>query len=133
MNIFEQASRQKLRFASAKGELTVEQLWDLPLTAKGQFDLDFLARTINRELKAQAEESFVTTRANPAKAKLELALELVKHVIAAKIEEANAARKARDNKAERDRLLSILGQKEDAALLELTPEQIRARLAELEG
>lgn len=72
MNIFELATRQKLRFASAKGDLTTEQLWDLPLlisspTRDVKVDLDTLARSINHELKAQAEESFVSTKANPLK------------------------------------------------------------------
>lgn len=135
-NLFELASRQKLRFSSAKGDLTVEQLWDLPLiitspTRDVKADLDTLARSINHELKAQAEESFVVTKANPAKDRLELALELVKHIIGVKLAEAEQAKKALENRAERQKLLAILGQKEDAALAELTPEQIKARLAAL--
>jgi hypothetical protein len=30
MNIFEQASRLRLRFESSKGQLIVEDLWELP-------------------------------------------------------------------------------------------------------
>ena len=45
MNIFERASRRKLRFDTVVGLLATEQLWELPLTAKGERpDLDKLAR-----------------------------------------------------------------------------------------
>ena len=37
MNIFEYATRAKLRFASSRGDLTVEQLWDVPLRSTDGF------------------------------------------------------------------------------------------------
>lgn len=132
-NLFQLASRQKFRFQSIKGELTTEQLWDLPLTARGGFDLDNVAKQVAAELKAAGEESFVQKNSNPAKAKLEAKLEIVKHVIAAKLEDAEKATKASQNQEERQRLLAVLNRKQDAAMEELTPEQIQARLAELES
>jgi len=49
MNIFERAARAKVRFSSAVGELTTEQLFDLPLTATGnRLSLDAVARDIYR-------------------------------------------------------------------------------------
>lgn len=131
MNIFEQATRQKIRFPSAKGEFTTEQLWELPLTSKTGFDLDTVAREVNRDLKETAEESFVSTRANPARAQLELKLELVKHVIAVKITEADAREKAASRAQERQRLQEILARKQDAELEGLSVEDIQKRLAEL--
>lgn len=131
MNIFEQATILKLRFTSIKGELTAEQLWDLPLQSKTGFDLDNVAKTANTTLKAFAEESFVNATGNPQKAKYELMMEIVKHIIASKVAENEAARNATARKAERDKLVSILGDKEDEALRSLTPEQIKARLATL--
>ena len=132
-NLFQLASRQKFRFQSIKGELTTEQLWELPLTARGGFNLDEVAKQVAAELKAAGEESFVQKNSNPAKAKLEAKLEIVKHIIAAKLEEAERAVKASQNQEERQRLLAVLNRKQDAALEELTPEQIQARLAELEA
>lgn len=138
MNIFELATRQKLRFASAKGDLTTEQLWDLPLqntspTRDVKVDLDTLARSINHELKAQAEESFVSTKANPLKAQLELKLEIVKHIIADKLAAAEKAKKASDNRAERERLMDVLKRKQDQELENLSPEEIQKRLDALDG
>lgn len=132
-NLFQLASRQKFRFQSIKGELTTEQLWDLPLTARGGFNLDEVAKQVAAELKAAGEESFVQKKSNPAKAKLEAKLEIVKHIIAVKLDDAEKANKASQNQEERQRLLAVLNRKQDAALEELTPEQIQARLAELEA
>ena len=133
MNIFEQASRQKLRFQSSKGELTSEQLWDLPLQSKTQFDLDTVAKTVSRDLKGVTEESFVSTAANPANARLTLALEVVKHVIAVKIAENEASRKRADREDERKKLLAALANKEESALNAMTADEIRQRLVELES
>lgn len=131
MNIFEQASRQKLRFSTNKGDLTVEQLWDLPLQSKTQFDLDTVAKNVNYVLKSATEESFVNTTTNPAKTRLELMMGIVKHIIAARLAENEAVRDAMARKNEREKLLGILADKQDEALKSLTPEQIKERLAAL--
>lgn len=132
-NLFQLASRQKFRFQSIKGELTTEQLWDLPLTARGGFDLDSVAKQVNAELKAAGEESFVQKNSNPAKSKLEAKLEIIKYIISTKLEDAERAVMADLRSEERKKLLAALNRKQDAALEELTPEQIQARLAELES
>lgn len=131
LNIFELASKRKLRFPSIKGDLTTEQLWDLSLTSKSGLDLDAVAKTVNAELKATAEESFVAVSTNPRKAELELKLEIVKHIIAIKMQAATDAQAAERKRAEHARLTQILGQKEDAALEALSADEIRARLAAL--
>ena len=131
MNIFEQASRLKLRFPSVRGELTTEQLWDMPLTSKNDFNLDRVARTVNSELKAMDEESFVDTSSNPAKRLAELKLEIVKVVIADR-QDANArSLQAASRAEERQRLLAALAKKDDQALNEMSADDIKKRLNEL--
>lgn len=130
-SIFELAARQKLRFTSIRGDLTTEQLWDLPLQSKSGFDLDSVAKTTNAALKNCTEESFVKTTSNPQKAKYELMMEVIKHIIATRVAEFEALRTAEARKAERERLLNALTVKEEAALQNLTPEQIRERLLAL--
>ena len=131
MNIFEQASREKLRFSTNRGDLTVEQLWELPLQSKTQFDLDSIAKNVYHDLKGRAEESFVSVSTDPMKATLELMLEILKHIIAVKQEE-NAAKlnKARTEQ-ERARIAEIINKKQDAALENESLEQLQARLAAL--
>jgi transcriptional accessory protein Tex/SPT6 len=133
MNIFEQATRQALRFSSNRGELSTEQLWDLPLTKRDGFDLDTIAKTVNAQLKTLSEESFVTKSQNPAKDSLELKLEILKHIIAVKLKEAEDRRNAAERATERQKLLDILAEKQAGALKELSVEDIQKRLAELQG
>lgn len=138
MDIFETASRKKLRFASVKGELTTEQLWDLPLLVSGTMrgtgaDLDTVAREVNSALKAVTEESFVAVQVNPRKAELTLKLDILKHVISVKLAEQEA-RKASAAKAEkRAKLLEALAAKEDAELGAKSKDDILKELAELDA
>ena len=133
MNIFEQATRQALRFSSNRGDLSTEQLWDLPLTSRQGFDLDSVAKEVNQRLKSVTEESFVVKTTNPEKDSLELKLEVLKHIIAAKQAEADARRNAAERAAERQKLYDILAEKQDSALKDLSVEDIQKRLAELQG
>ena len=85
-NLFLQATREKFRFESPKGDLSVEQLWDLPLTSRTGFDLDTVAKAVNADLKASNEESFVNVNNNPAVSRLQAKLEVVKAIIEVKLE-----------------------------------------------
>lgn len=60
VNNFEIASRLKLRFETAVGMISTEDLWTLPLTSNSKVSLDSLAVSLNKELKG-SEESFVTS------------------------------------------------------------------------
>lgn len=134
MDIFERASRAKLRFASSVGDLTTEQLWDIPLTAKGERpNLDLIARTVNGELKGLAEGSFVVTTPDPRQTEMELKLDILKHVIASKLAAKAAAEKAAENAERKRRLLAALGRKEEAALEGMSKDEIEAEIAKLDS
>jgi hypothetical protein len=130
-NIFEKASRDAIRFTSNKGELSTEQLWQLPLQAANGFDLDHVARTVNNALKASSEESFVSTVSNPLKDGLELKLEIVKHIIAVRKEENSFRLAAAATAEKRRKLMDLLGKKQDAALEGLSEDEIKKQLADL--
>ncbi|GIF20887.1 hypothetical protein BJ973_001206 [Actinoplanes tereljensis] len=131
MTIFETATREKFRYPSTKGQLTTEQLWELPLTAKSGFSLDDVAKAVNAELKAIDTESFVATETNPAKATLETKLEVVKHVIAIRLAEDQAAKAVAAKKLEKEKLIAVLGRKQDAVLENLTEAELLARINNL--
>ncbi len=131
-NLFEYATRNKLRFASVRGELTVEQLWDVPLRSKDDFNLNAIAKAANKAAKAAGEENFVeaSTR-TPAAAKAERVLELVKYVIETKLADEAAAETRAKNRAEKARLLEILAEKQDGKLSNLSEAELKKRIAAL--
>lgn len=133
MNMFEKASREKLRFISSIGELTTEQLWDLPLTSRSERpNLDALARAVYSELKSLEEGSFVEIKPDPRKTAMELRLDILKHVIAAKLEAKAAAEKVAENAERKRKLLAALASKEEAELTGMSKEQIEAEIAKLD-
>lgn len=134
INIYKTAAQIDLTFPSNRGQLTVSQLFKLPLTSRVGFDLDTVAKTVNALLKEQTEESFVDSAKSNAQAKaLQLALDVVKDVISTKQTEANLAAKRKANADEKARLLEVLHGKKDAELQALTPAEIEARIAALDA
>lgn len=129
--LFLVASKKKYRFMSSRGPLTVEQLWDLPLTVADGFDLNSVAREQARLLSDLQQQDFVGTQNSTAVTAATDKLDIVKYVIKSKQDEAEVRRAAADNRQRRETLLAALEQKETAALQALTPEQLRAEIAKL--
>ena len=132
MDLYVTATRGKFRFPSNAGLLALEQLWDLPLSHRTGLDLDTVAKTINADLKSLSEESFVSTTKNPRTPELEAKLEIVKHIIATKLAEADAVKKAADRKAERQKIMDALARANDAELASLSKDDLLKRLAALD-
>ena len=130
MSNFKKAVQQKLRFETAIGLVTVEDLFNLKLTGNRGLNLDTVAKTINKQLKESEEESFVS-KPTTANAELQLKLDIVKEIIADKLQEKKTAEEATANKAKRDKLLALKSKKQDESLESLTEEEIDAQLAEL--
>jgi hypothetical protein len=123
--MFETASKMKLRFATTKGNLTTEDLWDLPLAT-----LDIIARGLHRELKSKEEESFIKPKTETATTET-LALEIVKRVIEVKLAEIEAREQAANRKAKKERLLGIIAEKEDDKLKKTSLAELRRQVEEL--
>lgn len=132
INVFEYATRHKLRFASTKGDLTAEQLWDVPLRSSDGFNLDAIARAANKAYKDATEESFVTPTRTAAHARLEFTLETVKRVIEVKMDDEDAAKRRAENKKEKERLLEILAEKQDSKLSKLSEADLKKRIDALD-
>lgn len=133
-DLYKYAAQNQLRFPSNRGDLTVEQLFDLPLkSTRGGPDLDSVARQINKDLKETAEESFVEdTAADPLRKAAEVAFAVVKDVIATKQEE-NRAEVARQNRTvERKKILDAMAAKKDQALTTASMEDLEKQLAALD-
>lgn len=131
INLFEVASRKQLRFQSAKGALTVEHLWLLPLTSANGDSLDRLAMAANRDLRELAEDSFVESKPNPRKAELTLQLDILKHVI--NVKQAENAAKVADTqrKTQIQQIEAALAEKQGDALKGMSAADLEQKLKEL--
>lgn len=123
--MFEAATRQKFRFKTDVGQITVEDLWDMPLTG-----LDKLAKTLRKELQESQEESFLEVK--PKASALNDKFEIVKHVIATKLAERENAKNLQAKKERKQQILQILEAKQNEALLQKTPEELLKELQELD-
>lgn len=124
MNLFEVATKEKMRFPY-KGMVSVEDLWDLPL--KG---LDQIFKTLNAELKETAgEESLLDV--SEVDDELKIKIEIVRHIVKAKQEENAKRAAASEIKARKQKLLSILSEKEEASLYEKSKEELMKMIEEL--
>lgn len=129
VNIFEEASRKKLRFSTSRiSGITVEDLWHMSLN-----ELDGIAQSINRDIKASQEESFLSSKKTPITKGRELALEIVKHVITTLEAEREQVKVKADRAKERQRLIDLLAEAEHREAASKTPEQLRAELAALDA
>jgi len=127
--LFIKATREAWRFPSSKGQLSAEQLWQLPLTSRDDFNLDGVAKAVNADVKQQAEESFVTPVKTDDTPRLKL--DLVRYIISVKIGERDAALAAKARADEAQKIRDILGRKQDAQLEASSAEDLQRRLAEL--
>ena len=108
-NLFEIATRRKFRFETTRGNLTIEELWDLSIES-----LDRIAVALHKKVNSEETVSFVNT-SKKANTGDELKLEIVLHVINVRVSEASESRE-RQLKAERARTIrdELERRKEDA-------------------
>lgn len=121
----------KVRFDSPQGGLTVEDLWDLPLTSmSGRANLDDIAVGLFKQLKDSGTISFVTetTQANEL---TQLKFDVVKHIIDVRKAENSAAETAAANRAKKQQLLALVAQKENEQLAGQSIEDLRKMIEEL--
>lgn len=127
-NIFEHASRIKLRFQTVRGPLSVEDLWDLPLSAATNASLDSVAKEASKALKEAAEESFIKPANTSSNVVLQLRMDIVKHVIEVRLRENENNTQAAAKAAQRQTILALIDQKQNEKLSGLTVEELKAML-----
>lgn len=134
-DLFLTAIKDKYRFNTIRGLLTVENLWELPLSTKSNnaVSLDTVAISINNELKSIETESFVKESNSAVQQVLTNKLEIVKFIIKDKQDKLEAE-KAKLEKSEKiSKLKDALAKKEDETIQSLSPEEILKQLKDLEG
>jgi len=128
-NIFEVATRQKLRFDSPVGALSVEDLWSLPLqSAMGKTNLDQIAKDLHKQLKGKEEISFVSS-SNVVNTTTQLKFDIVLHIITVLTQERDKKVEARIRAEKKQTILEIINRKENEQLEGTSLDDLR-RMAE---
>ena len=127
--MFLKASRLKLRFDSPKGQLTVEDLWDIPLTSNtGKANLNDIARDLHSKVKVEIVSFVEPAKPNDID---ELRFEIVKYVISVRVAERDAAAKAQMVAEQKQQIMSLIKQKEIEQLGASSIDDLKALLASL--
>lgn len=122
--LFINATRANYQFPF-RGMINVIDLWDLSLT-----NLDSVFKTLNAEAKKSEEESLLETKSKENE-ELSNKIEIVKYIVNIKLEEKKTKENARKNAEMKQRLLEIKAKRQDAALENLSDEDLDKMLAEL--
>ena len=108
--MYKQASRMKLRFQTSKGNLSVEQLWDLSLT-----DLASAIKSVNSVIKESEKEdelSFLNTEEQPDSI-AQTQFNILKDIYVTKSSEIEDHKTEREVKAYNQKILALIKEKED--------------------
>ena len=125
MNLFEVATRANYQFPF-RGMINVIDLWDLSLT-----NLDSVFKSLNAEVKKFEEESLLHTK---SKEDVEISnkIEIVKYIVNIKLDEKKKRENDKKNAETRQKLLEIKAKRQNAALENMSDEELDKALAELE-
>jgi hypothetical protein len=132
MNLFEQATRMKLRWATSKGQLSVEQLWDLPMTSsRGSLSIEEIGKAAVKAVRdSEATDGFSV---GPSVSTADtLRLKILEHIRDRKAEAAAGVAKRRNNAEKKKKLLELLEKKQDNTLLGLSEKELLAQIEALD-
>lgn len=122
--LFINATRNNYQFPF-RGMINVIDLWDLSLT-----NLDSVFKTLNAEVKKPEEESLLNTKSKEDE-EISNKIEIVKYIVSVKLDEKKKREDAKKNAEMRQRLLEIKAKRQDAALENMSDEDLDKALAEL--
>lgn len=124
-NLFEMATRNKMRFPSTKGELSVEDLWDL-----SDKDLDVVYKNLkDQEVKSSEESLLDDANVDP---KLTDAIGIVRYIFTTKRKEKLAEKERINKKQTQKKYIDALSKKQDEAIEKMSEAELRAMIDSLE-
>ena len=124
MSNFQKASKVKLRFATSKGSLSVEQLWDL-----SQAELSACIRNVKKSLKKNDDDDLAFLDSTVSvDATEQLRFEVLKEVYLNKKAESEAIRNEAEAKAHNQKILQLIADKKEGALQEKSIEELEKML-----
>jgi len=132
MNIYKEAAKKKIRFNTKKGLLTVEDLFDLPMTTTiaTRVSLNDIGVEIAKKLKNYEVLDFIETKKDSAQELLKLKLEIIKDIIQDKKEERDKAKKAAEKKRQKELIMELIERKKMSELENKSLEELEKMLKE---
>lgn len=125
--MYKEASRIDLKISSTKGNLNVNDLWNLTLQ-----QLNVIAKDLKKQLKETAEEDFLDEKSKED-AILSLRFKIVLDVLETKKKEKKEAEEKANKKAELNKILELIEKKQDESLSNLPLEELLKKAKELQG
>lgn len=123
MDIFKKASKIKLRFQTSVGNLSVEDLWDLPLNV-----IDSLAIQLDKAINESPKVSFVNPTKSGVNPTVQLQFDIVKTVIETRLNDADVRAKAAATRAQKQKIMEIIAQKQDGELASKSIDELKAMM-----
>ena len=124
INLFEVATRANYQFPF-RGMINVIDLWDLSL-----INLDSVFKALNAEAKKHEEESLLNVKSKEDE-EISNKIRIIKYIVSVKLAEKKAREDAKKNAEMKQRLLEIKAKRQDAALENMSDEELDKALAEL--
>jgi|ERR1035437_3241504 hypothetical protein len=110
MENYKQASKQRLRFATEKGPLSAEQLWDLDLK-----ELNKLAVSLDNEYEKSGEKNFLSKKSEKDKT-AKLKFDIVIDIMNTKQEENQKILDSKKIKEHNEKIDELIEEKKEGAL-----------------
>lgn len=121
-DLFKIATKKKYRF-NYKGLVTVEDLWDLNVQ-----ELDKIYKNLKSQQRNNSEESLLQTVSKEDK-ELNNKIEIIRTIVSDKLAAQDRAKKVATQKAQNQKILEIMAEKQDASLKEKSIEELQAMLS----
>lgn len=126
MDLYKKASKEKLRFQTNRGVLTVEQLWDLDLKTN---DLSNAIKSVKKILKKNDDDelSFLEDT-KVVDVENQLRFDILKDVYLTKKQEDEERTKALKDKGHNEKIMAIMSERKDEELRSMPYEELEKLL-----
>lgn len=120
--MYKEASKLKLRIPTPVGQLSVEQMWGLSIP-----QLDEIAVSLEDSVNKSQRKSFIAKSSvedKVAKLRFDITLDILETKVASSEAEANRL----ETKAHNDKILSLIAEKQDNDLKDMSVEDLKKLL-----
>lgn len=129
--MYKKASQLKLRVATNRGNLSVEQLWDLSKDEIGELAIAIRKRIADtRGTAGDSELDFLKPTEQKEETTEELTFRILKDIYQTKQAEEDKAHRAAEKRLKNRRILELIAKKQDEALENKSIEELEAMLEE---